>query len=246
METDNKISVLVIDEDNGDQEFYEDFFQRQGGDFVYSAAYSLGEARGKLKEQRFDAVISDISFMDGHCFEILPAIGDASLIIVTSRGDEVTAVKAINNGAADYIVKDVERGYLEMLPAAVKKAIVHKRYEYIEHILIGALKAVNECVGIVGPRERIIFANDSFCKKFGLKSDYYLKTLDSVLKDFDILGEHGEQDFRSMFQKRRKAESWCILSQSSTKRVGVMRLIPVVTNPHKVLGYVLLEQTNAG
>ncbi|MCJ7538601.1 MAG: LuxR C-terminal-related transcriptional regulator, partial [Desulfobacterales bacterium] len=48
-------------------------------------------------------------------------------VMVTGAGDETTAVKAMKLGASDYIVKDTEGGYLELLPVVVEKLLNQKR-----------------------------------------------------------------------------------------------------------------------
>lgn len=53
------------------------------------------------------------------------------LIMVTGAGNEKIAVEAMKAGAADYIVKDVEMGYLELLPIVIEKVLhgVHLELE---------------------------------------------------------------------------------------------------------------------
>jgi len=48
-------------------------------------------------------------------------------VMVTGAGDETTAVEAMKLGASDYIVKDTEGGYLELLPLVVEKLLNQKR-----------------------------------------------------------------------------------------------------------------------
>jgi len=48
-------------------------------------------------------------------------------IIVTGAGDEETAVEAMKMGVSDYIVKDVDGGYMELLPSVVERVLYQKR-----------------------------------------------------------------------------------------------------------------------
>jgi signal transduction histidine kinase/CheY-like chemotaxis protein len=48
------------------------------------------------------------------------------MIMVTGTGDEETAVEAMKLGAGDYIVKDVDGGYLELLPTVIQQ-VLHRR-----------------------------------------------------------------------------------------------------------------------
>ncbi len=49
------------------------------------------------------------------------------MIMVTGTGDERTAVEAMRLGAGDYIVKDVEGGYLDLLPSVIERALRQQR-----------------------------------------------------------------------------------------------------------------------
>jgi DNA-binding NtrC family response regulator len=42
-------------------------------------------------------------------------------IMITGAGDEEIAIEALKLGASDYVVKDVEGGYLELLPSSSRR-----------------------------------------------------------------------------------------------------------------------------
>ena len=48
-------------------------------------------------------------------------------IMVTGSGNEQTAVEAMKLGAGDYVVKDVDLGYLELLPSVIDKVMQQHR-----------------------------------------------------------------------------------------------------------------------
>jgi signal transduction histidine kinase/CheY-like chemotaxis protein len=48
-------------------------------------------------------------------------------IMVTGSGDERVAVEAMKLGARDYIVKDVDGGYLDLLPAVIERTLQQQR-----------------------------------------------------------------------------------------------------------------------
>jgi two-component system sensor histidine kinase/response regulator len=48
-------------------------------------------------------------------------------IMITGGGSETTAVEAMKLGARDYIAKDVEGGYLELLPAVIAHVLAQQR-----------------------------------------------------------------------------------------------------------------------
>jgi diguanylate cyclase (GGDEF)-like protein/PAS domain S-box-containing protein len=72
---------------------------------------TLNNARSLLADSRPDLIITDIRLPDGSGTELLHPIEHDSAcptIVMTSFGDESTAVKAMKSGAADYIVKTQE------------------------------------------------------------------------------------------------------------------------------------------
>jgi signal transduction histidine kinase len=48
-------------------------------------------------------------------------------VMLTGSGDEQTAVMAMHLGVGDYIVKDVRRGYLQLLPVVIDQVIYRQR-----------------------------------------------------------------------------------------------------------------------
>ena len=48
-------------------------------------------------------------------------------IMVTGAGNETVAVEALKLGASDYVVKDVDGGYIELLPAVIERAFNQQR-----------------------------------------------------------------------------------------------------------------------
>jgi DNA-binding NtrC family response regulator len=55
--------------------------------------------------------------------QTLAADGGPPSIMVTGTGDELSAVEALKSGASDYIVKDPDGRYLELLPVIVEQVI---------------------------------------------------------------------------------------------------------------------------
>jgi len=60
-------------------------------------------------------------------------------IMVTGTGDEVTAVEAMKLGAGDYIVKDVDGGYLELLPTVIEQVLEQRRLAEEKRQVVEAL-----------------------------------------------------------------------------------------------------------
>ena len=74
----------------------------------------------------YDAVLVDKNMPERDGLDViqtLAATGGPSSIMVTGTGDELSAVEALKSGASDYIVKDPEGRYLELLPVIVEQVL---------------------------------------------------------------------------------------------------------------------------
>jgi PAS domain S-box-containing protein len=94
---------------------------------------SLSKARQQLLTGTFDIVVTDYQLPDGNCFDLLNDIHDIPFIVITGAGNEHIAVKALRSGASDYLIKDANHAYLEILPISVSNAIRHHRNEKALH-----------------------------------------------------------------------------------------------------------------
>jgi signal transduction histidine kinase/DNA-binding response OmpR family regulator len=65
------------------------------------------------------------------------------MIMVTGTGDEETAVEAMKLGAGDYIVKDVDGGYLELLPTVIEQVLHQRRLAEEKQRAVEALEQRN-------------------------------------------------------------------------------------------------------
>lgn len=83
------------------------------------------------REHPFDILLIDNSLPGGSGLNIIQDLGSQKnpvpMIMVTGTGNEKTAVKAMKLGASDYIVKDVDGRYLELLSTVIEEALYRKR-----------------------------------------------------------------------------------------------------------------------
>ena len=91
----------------------------------------LSEATVALRQQKFDVVLLDLNLPDGQGLDNFTRLQDVSpatpVIMLTGLADEVTALKALQRGAADYILKGETDARL--LERSVRYAIERKKQE---------------------------------------------------------------------------------------------------------------------
>lgn len=123
-----KAKILYAEDDRIDQMVFAQFVKSHGLQYDYKLAGSVREAKEILSAESFDVLITDYSLGDGNGFDLFSCVkNNTPIIFVTSVSDLNLAVKAVKEGAYDYLVKDLSRHYLELLPLTVKKALDHKR-----------------------------------------------------------------------------------------------------------------------
>lgn len=90
-------------------------------------ATSLEEARQRIGEQPFDAVITDVRFPGGSGLDLVRAIKserpDVQVLVMTAYADVKTAIEALRLSADDYLLKPFELGDLTH---SVERALQHR------------------------------------------------------------------------------------------------------------------------
>lgn len=105
-----KLNILSIEDSDGDFEKIHSSV-RNWTDIALSRTKGVREAVRELKEGRFDIVLLDYMLGDGTGFDFLK-MGrqegiDIPVIVVTGQGNEIVASKLIQEGAYDYIPKQM-------------------------------------------------------------------------------------------------------------------------------------------
>jgi DNA-binding NtrC family response regulator len=145
----NQSTILVVDDERAVRTALNVNLAKKGLDV--QLADSTQSALKLLNERTFDLVLSDVKMPDGTGLELLIKIRDSwpetQVVIMTGFGSITDAVTAMKAGAADYIIKPIERDELfiileralerKALRSEVRKlrAEVTERYGF--HNLIG-------------------------------------------------------------------------------------------------------------
>jgi len=87
---------------------------------------TLLQARIKLKETVFHAVLCDYFLKDGVCTELLSGLEGTPLIVLIEEGNEDIALLALKSGVSDYLIKDNRRNYRKLLPLTFSKSLEQK------------------------------------------------------------------------------------------------------------------------
>ncbi|EIA09240.1 sigma-54-dependent transcriptional regulator [Flavobacterium frigoris] len=101
--------ILLIEDDISFCKLLEKFLIKNA--YTVTTSFSAAEARNALKAEIFDLVLTDLRLPDEDGIslmaEIKVAFPQTPVILMTGYADVNTAVKAIKNGASDYISKPI-------------------------------------------------------------------------------------------------------------------------------------------
>ena len=115
------ISVLVVDDDRTIRETLADFFETVG--CAARTAATASEGRQAAAAHAPDVVLVDLHLPDASGLTLLEALRaddpELGVIVLTGHGDVATAVRAMQQGALDFLEKPVD---LDALRAAVERA----------------------------------------------------------------------------------------------------------------------------
>jgi PAS domain S-box-containing protein len=205
--------VLLIEDDIIDQLAFKRAVREQNVPYEYEVAGSVAEARDMLARNQYDAVITDYSLGDGTAFDVFELAKGIPLVFTTGAGDEEVAVRAMKNGAADYLVKDHERTYLKKLPVTVENAIRRHKAEEQVRKLTRAVEQSPATVVITDTEGVIEYVNPKFTSLTGYTSEEVIGQNPRVLKSGEQPREFYEQlwttilaggEWRGEFHNRKK------------------------------------------
>src|SRR6476646_3306756 len=106
----SKPKILIVDDEERIRFAVRDFLELQ--DFDVLEADTLAAAEEAAREGHPDAAVLDYGLPDGNALELLPRLKaidpDLPVVILTGQGTIDLAVRAIKEGADQFLVKPVE------------------------------------------------------------------------------------------------------------------------------------------
>jgi len=124
------IRVLYVEDDPGLARLVQKKLERAG--YVVDLAHDGAEGLAMYNAGSYDVVTLDQEIPVHTGLEVIRILASQQstlppIIMVTGTGDEKIAVEAMKLGASDYIVKDTEGRYLELLPVVIEGVLHQQR-----------------------------------------------------------------------------------------------------------------------
>ncbi|SHH36821.1 DNA-binding transcriptional response regulator, NtrC family, contains REC, AAA-type ATPase, and a Fis-type DNA-binding domains [Chryseolinea serpens] len=155
-----KASVLVVDDEENLRKLLSRVVELEG--YTVTQAASVKEAIKALQHDLFQVVISDVKLPDGNGIDLTARIKKeypgVEVIVLTAYGTIADGVKAIKNGAFDYLTKgDHQERIIPLLSKAAEKAMLQQKVVALESLLqkkfgfnniLGENKRLTDCIAL--------------------------------------------------------------------------------------------------
>lgn len=165
--------ILLIEDDISFCKLLEKFLVKK--QYEVSIAFSAAEARSAIKSESFDLILTDLRLPDSDGIGLMSEFKNSHpqipVVLMTGYSDVNTAVKAIKNGAADYISKPFnpdevllvitnalqvpESEFEDEAPAKEKKRVkktVSTENEFVKGISVASKKLLDH-IHLVSPTD---------------------------------------------------------------------------------------------
>ncbi len=129
-----KVHVLIVEDDVVDRMACRRALARDPDyEFVLLEAETGREGLQLAHAHKPDCVLLDYHLPDLNGLEFLAELADDTgtisvpVMMLTGTDNAAVAVEAMKRGAQDYLIKDVDRQYLELLPAVIQRVLRERR-----------------------------------------------------------------------------------------------------------------------
>jgi PAS domain S-box-containing protein len=138
---DKPLNILLIEDHVGDARLIREMLSEvKHSPFDLECVDRLSTGLSRLAAGGVDVVLLDLSLPDSQGFETFVAVRSqvpsAPILVLTGLDDETIAIRAMQEGAQDYLIKGDVTG--SMLARAIRYAIERNRVEQAQHFLATA------------------------------------------------------------------------------------------------------------
>jgi DNA-binding NtrC family response regulator len=141
-----KGAVLIVEDEVGLRQGLCDVAKAMGCEA--HAAAGIGEARALVAAQAIDCVLLDIRLRDGdgldYLVELRATARGVPVIVATAYGDSERTIRAMRDGAFDYLTKPFD---LEILRATIERALNQRALARVAGPVLDAPEARQDLVG---------------------------------------------------------------------------------------------------
>ena len=170
MDSQTPLRVLLIEDNPGDQRLLQELLREVSSVAITLAfADSLSQGTQRLKEAHFDVVLLDLFLPDGQGLDTFTQLHQQAreipIVVTTGLNDETLALKAVQAGAQDYLVKGQMTG--ELLVRSMRYAVERKRAEHTIREQAALLDIATDAILVRDLQSHILFWNQGAERLYG-------------------------------------------------------------------------------
>ncbi|NHZ72137.1 MAG: GAF domain-containing protein [Aquificales bacterium] len=150
--------------------------KKEGLPYDLVVARTVAEAVAQLQQGGLDLAIIDYTLPDGSGLEVQKQAGETPCIFVTGAANQAIAVQAMKAGAYDFLVKDTQREYLQLLPTVVQATLARQqaeqvlreseeRYRNLYSMIRLMADNMPDLLWAKDMQRRFVFVNKAICEK---------------------------------------------------------------------------------
>lgn len=197
--------VLLVEEKKSDWKALKSLYDHEDYPIHIIAVHSAVKAADKLRTNHWHAVAADYSLINDISSNLTRTLGNIPLIALIDTGNEHEGIRAVQEGASEFLIKDEQYRFVKLLPLVVHKSVekeihrleLQKYRNQLEKIVEERTIELIEMYGklqenetnfrnifngssdgiIITDYERnFIEANDALLKQFGVTKEFLAST----------------------------------------------------------------------
>jgi PAS domain S-box-containing protein len=202
-----------------------------------------------FSEKRYDAVVVDQTMPLRSGLEVIRDMAEQGplppTIMVTGTGNEQVAVEAMKLGVSDYLVKDLEGGFVRLLPVTIERAINQHRLVEEKRLAEENLRlfrsfadASAQGFGMGDFQRKVQYVNPALCRILGEKNpeaiigkdyrDYYPK---------ERWQEQSDQVWKAVVQNRQWTGETLAFTANGTTVPILQSVFPICNDQGEPICY---------
>ncbi|MBD3884078.1 response regulator [Phormidium tenue FACHB-886] len=170
----NLIRVLLIEDNPGDVRLLQELLREVTSvQFQMEQVNCLSQGVERLNQQAFDVILLDLSLPDSQELEtflrLYSLVKDVPIVVITGLTDETLAVRAVQEGAQDYLVK----GHLssDLLVRSIRYSIERKRTEQQIREQATLLNIATDAILVRDLDSKILYWNKGAERLYGWRAE---------------------------------------------------------------------------
>lgn len=207
MNTDKQIRVLLVEDEASDAQLVMIDLKKCAEKFDVLWVESLQQAKYQLQGFGFDVALLDLSLSDSKGLATLQSVRNITeeipILVLTGYCDTDFALKALEAGATDYVVKG--NSGQDNLARAIRYALFRAEMEAKNNLLVAALEAAANSIIITDTEGHITWTNRAFTRLTGYSVE---ESMGKKPRELISSGLQPSNFYKAMWEQILQGKHW--------------------------------------